>query len=217
MYTLAKETKTGFRKQGSASQKKRAVFLIGNLSLLSEDFPVTGSARDGSDSSFVLPSLRTVEHICACCEGACRRRLHFCLVSVFPLCSLGWDLRPLKISLPSAWCGKLCRTCAAAQPPPAILGCSPSCSRWRQKQLLLVQLCNQWCILWPSSFLTARAIFISQGNALCKAIVPCSVSTDGTGLCRQHPMCGVNPPRSFLAPVRARPFCSFLDFASAQN
>lgn len=37
--------------------------------------------------------------------------------------------------------------------------------------------------IMTGSFLTARAVFILQGNALCKAIVPCSVSTDEAGLC----------------------------------
>jgi len=47
-----------------------------------------------------------------------------------------------------------------------------------------------------------------QGNALCKAIVPCSVSTDEGGLCGQHPTCGVSPPISFPASARGRRFSS---------
>lgn len=52
---------------------------------------------------------------------------------------------------------------AAAQPGPAISGCSQSYSRVHQNQLPLVQLCNQPCILWLGSFLTPRAVFTCRG------------------------------------------------------
>lgn len=50
--------------------------------------------------------------------------------------------------------------------------------------------------------LTARAVFISQGNALCKAMVPCSVSTDEAGFCKQHPTSGVSPPQELPSPCK---------------
>lgn len=96
-----------------------------------------------------------------------------------------------------------CRMWAAAQPSPAISGCSQGHSHLRQNWLLLVQLCNQPCILWLGSFLTPRAVFTLQENALCKAFVPCSLSSAEARFSGQHPTYGVSPSK-VLSSLRER-------------
>lgn len=101
---------------------------------------------------------------------------------------------------------------AAAQPDPAISGCSQSCSCLRQNQLLLVQLCNHPCILWMGSFLTPRAVFTLQGNALCKALMPCSLSSAEAGVAGQHLTYGVSPSKVLSSPYERQAFFQFPGF-----
>lgn len=100
---------------------------------------------------------------------------------------------------------------AAAQPDSAISGCSQSCSHLRQNQLL-VQLCNQPCILWLGSFLTPRAVFTFQGNALYKALMPCSLSSAEAGLSGQHLTYRVGPSKVLSSPYERQAFFLFPGF-----
>lgn len=207
MYILAKERKERFSKKGKCQAKN--ILLVANLSLLSKDFPVTS-----------LPEMEVTAHLfCLHCQHwstsihVIKWQKTFTFFAHVHFSSL---LTKLRFCLWKYVCVlhhlENCGMWAAAQPDPAIWGCSQNCSHLRQNQLLLVQLCNQPCILWLCSFLTPRAVFTLQENALCKAFMSCSLSNAEAGLSGQHLTYTVSPSKVLSSLYERQAFSQFPKF-----
>lgn len=88
---------------------------------------------------------------------------------------------------------------------PTSSGCSVSHSDQLQNQLLLVRLCSQQCALPPGRLPAATGVFVSQGNALSKAlrVLPAQSAPGRLGSEGSAPHVGCVPLSTFPALVRA--------------